>query len=413
MNLSTQPYKGARDFYPEDKRLQNWIFSIWREACEQFGYEEYSGPTLEPLELYTAKTSEEIVNQQTYSFTDRGDRKIVMRPEMTPTVSRMVAARRQEAAYPLRLYSIANFFRYEQPQKGREREFWQLNADLFGLEGIDADFEIIQLADHVMKSLGAKPVMYEFRINSRQLLNKRIEMAGLKDANNLNEVVGLIDKKGKLDQGEFNRRLSEHVQNPSQLIDYINKDGATHDYAILEKKLSKLGITNVRFDGYLARGFNYYTDFVFEVFDTDPANNRSMFGGGRYDGLVGEFGVEPIPTVGFAMGDVTLLDFLKSWKLLDELKTTTDVRVIIVGDCYEPAQRSVSELRSMGLNVAVDFSSRKLDVQLKHAAKSGTRYVLFIGKDELANGEFKLRDLRKGEEKSLSLDQIASTLSAA
>src|SRR5437868_1893726 len=137
MSLSTQPYKGAKDFYPEDMRIRKWMFAKWREVCEQFGYEEYDGPVLEPLEIYTANTSEEIVNRQTYSFTDRGNRKVVMRPEMTPTVSRMVAARRQELAYPVRLYSISNFFRYEQPQKGRSREFWQLNADLFGVDGIE------------------------------------------------------------------------------------------------------------------------------------------------------------------------------------------------------------------------------------------------------------------------------------
>ncbi len=410
MSLSTQPYKGARDFYPQDMLIRNWIFSKWRKTCEQFGYEEYDGPTLEPLELYTSKTSEEIVNQQTYSFTDRGDRRVVMRPEMTPTISRMVAARRQELAYPLRLYSIANFFRYEQPQKGRAREFWQLNADLFGLEGIDADFEVIQLADTLLKSFGARPEMYEIRINSRQLLNKRIEAAGLKGAANLNEVVGLVDKKDKLSQDEFNRRLAEHVEEPEKLSKYINEDGATADYEILRKKLSKLGIENVSFDGYLARGFDYYTDFVFEVFDTDPANNRSMFGGGRYDGLVGEFGVEPIPTVGFAMGDVTLLEFLKSHNLLENLRITTDVRVILIGDNYEPAQGIVAELRAKGVNVAVDFSGRKLDMQLKHAIKSGVRYVLFIGEAELASGQFKLRDLEKGEEKELSLDQIAETL---
>ena len=139
MKLSTQPYKGMRDFYPEDMRVRNFIFDGWRQVCLSFGYEEYDGPVLEPLELYASKTSEEIVNEQTYSFTDRGDRKVVMRPEMTPTVSRMVAARRQELGYPLRLFSIPNCFRYERTQRGRTREFWQLNADLFGVESIDAE----------------------------------------------------------------------------------------------------------------------------------------------------------------------------------------------------------------------------------------------------------------------------------
>lgn len=145
--LSTQSYKGARDFYPEDKRLQNYIFNTWRKVCESYGYEEYTAPVLEPIELYNSKTSDEIVNEQTYSFTDRGGRTVVMRPEMTPSVSRMVAARRQELPYPLRWYSIPDCWRYERPQRGRNRQFWQLNVDIFGVATVDADLEIISLAD--------------------------------------------------------------------------------------------------------------------------------------------------------------------------------------------------------------------------------------------------------------------------
>src|SRR5476651_1538448 len=155
MALSTKPYKGARDFYPEDERLQKYMFGKWREVAEIFGYEEYDAPILEPLDIYLAKTGEEIVNEQTYVFEDRGKRKVVIRPEMTPTVSRMVAGRRQELAYPLRWYSIPNLWRYERPQKGRLREHWQLNIDLFGVEGVAADHEVILVADSILKSFGA------------------------------------------------------------------------------------------------------------------------------------------------------------------------------------------------------------------------------------------------------------------
>src|SRR5438309_11103942 len=155
MALPTQPYKGARDFYPDDKRLQKYIFGKLRESVEKFGYEEYDAPVLEPLELYLAKTGEEIVNEQTYTFEDRGGRKVAIRPEMTPTVSRMVAAKRQELAYPLRWYSIPNLWRYERPQRGRLREHWQLNVDLFGLPGIEAEHEIINVVDTIFQSFGA------------------------------------------------------------------------------------------------------------------------------------------------------------------------------------------------------------------------------------------------------------------
>ena len=166
--LSTNPYKGTRDFYPEDLRVRNYIFDKWREVCRSFGYEEYDASVIEPMDLYTAKTSEEIVSSQTFSFEDRGGRKVTLRPEMTPSVSRMVAARRMELGYPLRLFSIPNCFRYERMQRGRTREFWQLNADLFGVDGIEAEVEILLLTDQLMKVFGATEDMYEIRIKLTQ-----------------------------------------------------------------------------------------------------------------------------------------------------------------------------------------------------------------------------------------------------
>jgi len=404
MKLSTQPYKGTRDFYPDDKRVQKWMFDKWRAVCESFGYEEYDGPILEPLDLFTAKTSEEIVNEQTYSFTDRGDRKVVMRPEMTPTVSRMVAARRQELAYPLRLYSIPNCFRYERPQRGRLREFWQLNADIFGVEGIDADVEIIMLADAVMKAFGASEDQYEIRVNSRELMNKRVKAAGLKFGKELVDVTRLIDKMDKMEQSKFAEALTEYIEDVDALLGFFEKDGATEDYEDLEETLKRAGVTNVRFVPSVARGFDYYTDIVFEVFDTNPDNNRSMFGGGRYDGLVSEFGVEPVPTVGFGMGDATLLNFLESNDLLLKQETETDIYIATIGDVAEAAQQVAQKLRAKGKNVAVDLSGRKLDKQIKTAQKKGIAQVLFVGEKELETREFKVKNLETGKEEPYLLD---------
>src|SRR3990167_8055548 len=170
-SLSSQGYKGTRDYYPEDKRIQNYIFNIWKKTAESFGYEEYGAPLLEPLEVYAAKSGNELANEQTYSFIDRGDRRVAIRPEMTPSISRMVAARRQEMAYPARLYNISNYMRYERPQRGREREFWQLNADIFGAEGVVADAEIIGLCYEIMKTFGATEKMFAIRINNRKLID--------------------------------------------------------------------------------------------------------------------------------------------------------------------------------------------------------------------------------------------------
>jgi len=207
--LTSQPYKGTRDYYPEDKRIQNYIFSVWRKVAESFGYEEYGASILEPLDIYTAKSGQELANEQTYTFIDRGGRTVAIRPEMTPTVSRMVAARRQELAYPARLYSIANFMRYERPQRGREREFWQLNVDIFGDDGVTAEAEVITLADSVMKSFGASPEDYVIKINNRKLINFMMaQYLGL-DAIQAQIMVKLLDRKNKISEQDFTDQVNE------------------------------------------------------------------------------------------------------------------------------------------------------------------------------------------------------------
>ncbi len=402
--LSTQPYKGTRDYYPEDMRLRNWIFETWRRVCQSFGYEEYDAPVLEPLELYTAKTSEEIVNEQTYSFTDRGGRKVVMRPEMTPSVSRMVAARRQELSYPLRLFSIPNCFRYERPQRGRTREFWQLNADLFGIEGIEGDVEIILLADSVMRAFAAKPDQYEIQINSRKLFEEVFDDMDLDKATRI-RAMGLIDKKEKVESNEWEKLFDDLLgrAKAARLLDFLADEAVPKEAQTVIEQLKQQGVTNVRFNRYLARGFEYYTDIVFEVFDANPENNRSMFGGGRYDGLIGEFGVEPVATVGFGMGDATLVNFLKSNGLLAELETETDIYVAVIGEAAEGAQEIAQKLRSQGQNVAVDFSGRKLDKKIKTAEKKGIKKLVVIGEEELKSGQLKVKDLETGKQSLIPL----------
>ena len=413
MNLPTQPYKGSRDFYPEDKRVQKHMFGVLREVVESYGYQEYDAPILEPFEVYAAKTGEEIVSEQLYSFEDKGGRKVAIRPEMTPSVSRMVAGRRQELAYPLRWYSIPNLWRYERPQRGRLREHWQLNVDLFGVEGLEGDMEIIQVADSILASFGAQRRDYQIRVNSRARMQNLFDELNLSD-DERKLVTGLIDKKSKIDAAEFEQMFRDKLDEnkAAQLLAYLNDSTEPDGIAELVRGLKDIGVENVSYDRSIVRGFDYYTDIVFEVYDTDPENNRSMFGGGRYDGLVGLFGVEPVPTVGFGMGDVTLQNFLVSHGLLKskELALETDAAVILIGDIYGEAQKPLGELRAQGVRLAVDSSGRKLDAQIKNAVKSGVKYAIFIGEKELADNIYKLRDLEKGEEKALSLEQIASTL---
>jgi histidyl-tRNA synthetase len=427
MSLSIQPYKGARDFYPEHKRIQKFIFNKWRKSVEKFGYEEYDAPILEPVELYLAKTGEEIVNEQTYVFKDRGDRTVVIRPEMTPTVSRMVAAKRQDLAYPLRWYSIPNLWRYERPQRGRLREHWQLNVDLFGVPGIEGEHEMILIADEIMKSFGAKWDSYNIRINSRKLVDYILREYLQLDETQSYMMSKLIDRMHKMDYAEFVAQV-DAILSPTQrdagahdkltgilkvtTINQLPAELLSHpsiiELSLLMDLLSSSRITNAVFDPTIMRGFDYYTDIVFEVFDTDPANNRSMFGGGRYDGLVGLFGVEPVPTIGFGMGDVTLQNFLETHDLIPELKPEADVFAVLVGDVYDQAQEVLSELRSMGVTVAVDSSGRNIDKQIKAASKKGMRYVLFIGEQELASELYQLKNLKTGEMEAHGLQRLVS-----
>lgn len=427
MALSTQPYKGARDFYPPDKRLQKYLFAKWREVCESFGYEEYDAPILEPLEIYLAKTGEEIVNEQTYTFEDRAGRQVVIRPEMTPSVSRMVAAKRQELAYPLRWYSIPNLWRYERPQRGRLREHWQLNVDIFGVVGNEAEYEIITLVDAIFKAFGAHHDMYEIRLNSRQLTDQAIgQYVGL-NQKETHDVSKLIDRMAKMSRSEFIAKIDAAISPKAREAGSVEKLLALLDakglkdlppalqkhHSIGELKgiidmLSKAGIDNARFDFSLMRGFDYYTDVVFEVFDNHPDNNRSMLGGGRYDGLVGLFGVKPVPTVGFGWGDVTLANFLELHHLLPELTPETDVCVALVGDVGTAFQKPVSALRRAGLNAAVDLSGRKLGDQLKIADKKGIKHVLIIGDDELKTGTYTLKNLQTSQQTTGTLTELAA-----
>lgn len=430
MSLSTQSYKGARDFYPEDKRLQKYMFGKMREISERFGYEEYDAPILEPTELYLSKGNQEIIDEQTYTFTDRGGRSVTIRTEMTPSVSRMVAGRRQELVYPLRWYSVPNLWRYERMQRGRLREFWQYNADIFGVEGVEAEHEIILLADQIMKSYGAKPDMYSIRISSRKLVDELFGSHLGLDNTQRETLVRLIDRIQKMPYESFVAQadaLLTPTQREQGLLDRLLEllkitkleqlpSGFEANPTVLRLRqlfdmLEDAKIRNAVFDITLMRGFDYYTDVVFEVFDTDPENNRAMFGGGRYDGLIGLFGVEPVPTVGFGMGDVTLQNFLESHELLPPLRTETDAYVILTSDTiYEKAQAIIASLRSMGLNVAVDSTGRKIDKQIKTAVKKGIHYAIFIGDAELANGRLKLRNLADGTEEEHGLERIVTTV---
>jgi len=424
MALSTQPYKGARDFYPEDKRLQKAIFNTMRTVVESFGYQEYDAPILEPLDIYLAKTGEEIINEQLYSFEDRGKRKVALRPEMTPSVSRMVAGRRQELAYPLRWYSIPELWRYERPQAGRLRQHWQLNVDIFGEASITADHEIILIADSLFKAFDAPEGSYIIRISSRKLVDHFFKSdMGLND-DQFYQTIKLIDRWHKIERADFHSQAKEVLNDQqydsliklleSKSLDSLPENTRNHESVKKLRQLVELlqasGVTAAEFDFSVIRGMDYYDDIVFEVFDTDPENMRSMAGGGRYDGLVGLFGVEPVPTVGFAVGDVTLIRFLQLHKLMRDFAPETDLVVILIGDVYKQAQPILEQLRKEGLNLAIDATDRKLDTRIKHAAKSGVDGAMFLGEEELKSRTVRVKDFRSGQEKTFTIDELRQSI---
>ena len=321
--LSTEPYKGVRDFYPEDMAVQNHIYSVWRKVAEKFGYQEYAASLLEPAELYRSKGSDEIVNEQMFTFKDRGDREVALRPEMTPSLARMVAARRKSLKFPLRWYTIANCFRYERPQRGRRREHWQLNADVMGLPaatstaqagiaGVEAEVEIISLAHAIMKEFGAKDEDFEIRVNDRKVVSEVFEPL-LRDKTQWGEVCRFLDKRPKLSQEEQDAGNKKYFIRPFDKED-AKKIHESRMLSELQKVLAKKDI-KIELDSAIMRGFDYYTGMVFEVFDTHTDNRRSLFGGGRYDNLLELFGADPVPTVGFGMGDITIRDFLETHRL--------------------------------------------------------------------------------------------------
>lgn len=426
--LSSEPYKGTRDYYPDDMRVRDYIFNTWRRVVQRYGYEAYDAPLLEPLENYAAKSGQELVNDQTYHFVDRGDRHVAIRPELTPSVSRMIAGRRQEIAYPARWYNIGQFMRYERPQRGREREFWQLNVDMFGAEGAAAEAEIIIIGAQLLNAFGAREDMYIVRINNRKVINFMMaHYLGL-DTIQSQLMIRLFDRKGKISHEDFRdqaveifgaEKAREGLQKIAQLLaaksmadlpEAIRESEAVSEVQQLFTLLEQAGITNARFDITLMRGFDYYTGTVFEFFDNHPENNRALYGGGRYDGLVGLFGAEPISAVGMAPGYTMTELFLRSHNLLPDLKSLTDIYMVVFEGAEAGAQKLASRLREESINVEVDVTNRKVDKQLKTAVKKRIPYIVFIGEDELKSEVYPTKNVESSKEEKLSFERIVTTV---
>ncbi len=424
MALSTEAYKGTRDFYPKDMQFRNWMFGKLAASARSFGYLEYGGPMLESFDLYAAKSGEEIVNQQLYSFMDRGDRKLAVRPEMTPTMARIVAARIQELPRPIRLFSIPNLWRYERPQKGRLREHWQLNVDVLGGEPVLAETEILTLAIDIMAAFGGADRI-QVRVNHRKLMDAFFrESLGLSPGQAL-RVVKAIDAKDKVDEAKFKGWLLEAGVAEGQIrtlerffrssIEDLEREMPCEGVAHLTELFRMLTESGVRervvFDPAIMRGLDYYTGTVFEIYDTSPDNRRAMFGGGRYDNLVGMFGKESLSGVGFGMGDVSLQNFLETHGLVPKFESEIDVMVSLPDRKHRALAEKVTRgLRAAGLNVMTPLQEGGFGPQLKIANKHEARLAVLFGEDELARGELVVKELRSGEQQVFKIEEAVSRI---
>jgi histidyl-tRNA synthetase len=417
-HLSPEPYKGTRDFYPKEQQTLSYIFDVWERSAQSFGYEKYNASIIESTKLYLSKTSQEIVSDQTFSFTDRGGRDITLRPEMTPTLARLVANR--DLPLPARLFSIPNVFRYEKPQRGRLREHYQFNVDMVGEDSPESDAEMIRIIVDIFKRFGADASLYTIKISNRGILQELYASLDI-DKEKYNEVTRILDKLEKITPekcleilgniiGESTaKKILEALQSSNNCIEALGENSpSVREITVLIDILYQCGIENIVFTPSLARGFDYYTGFVFEVFDTADDNNRSMFGGGRYNGLLELFGKQNVPFVGFGCGDVTMLDFLESHRLLPDLLSTTEVSLCIIDSKNVLfAEKVADTMRSSGVTVDVNRTDKSIDKQIKRADRIGINYIIVIGDDEAVSGRLTLKELETGKTWSTSTDGVA------
>jgi histidyl-tRNA synthetase len=418
MASKIQPVKGTREFYPEQMFLRNFIYEKVRGASQAFGYQEWDAPFIESIDLYAAKSGEELVKKQSFTFTDRGGDFVTLRPELTPSLARMIAAKQGELNFPVRWWSFGPFWRYEQPQKGRSREFFQWNIDMLGASSPEADAELIAVGATFLLSVGLTPELATIYVNNRQLMDSEFDSLGIPLEKRL-DVSNMVDRRSKMESDKWNSYVLESGLSQIQLdglkkllgnFDLWKKsDGLVRLFVALEA----LGVKEyVKFDPNIMRGLLYYTGTVFEAFDTSGSLKRAILGGGRYDNLLEDVGGQPLPGVGFAMGDVVLGIILQEKGLLPEyVPSPAPVLVTIFDESLMQESYSLSaELRRAGLNVLCYPEPAKLQKQFKFADKMKARIAVTVGPDEAANGQVAVKNLVNGEQVIVKRDAVADEI---
>ncbi len=416
VKLSNQEPKGTSDWLPTEFAIRNYIFETWRRLCHAYGFQEYLTPLVEAADIYRAKSGEDVGGKELVTFTDLGGRELCIRPEMTPSVTRLVSKIYASSPKPLKFFSIANFMRNEKPQRGRNREFWQLNCDIFGSASLAADLEIFQLSLDIMKAFGAPDGSFTLRLNSRKLLDNLLPAFKIK-VKDSSSIFRILDKHAKIEAAEFVRRLvavgaeeeaavrlesfmrgGEQNLFTAALQENEALRAAKQEIDFVLKQLSSLGYNQAKFDPTLIRGFDYYDGLVFEVFDNHPDNRRALFGGGRYNGLAEIFGTESFPAVGVAPGDETTRLFLESWNILPVLNDQRYYFPLLSADLLAESQKLAAALRSEGKDILFGFEPQRPGKALEFANKLGVARVIIFGTEEKAEGQYKVKDMKSGEE---------------
>lgn len=433
MSMQFETLPGFREFYPESCARRNHVFGRWRRVAKAFNFLEYDAPVLEPLELYIEKSGEEIVGQL-FNFEDRGGRAVALRPEMTPSLARLIGAKANSLKRPVKWFNIGEHYRYERPQKGRLRAFYQFNADIFGEPGPAADAELIALLCQTLQAFGLNASDFKVRLSDRDLWLLMLAAEGL-DAASSARVLGIIDKLERTERSKTVEKLAAELGDEAEaFLERVEAATAIRDFDALRAYMENLPLEGdlaseararmadwedllrhlkaagaedfMQIDLGIVRGLAYYTGFVFEAFEAS-GEGRALAGGGRYDALVKKLGGPDMPAVGFAMGDVTLVDLLDGKSLMPTYVQRPDF-IAVIGGAPErdAALADAAQLRSVGYQVEYPLKTQGFGKQFKAANQSGARFALIYGGDELARGVVKVRDLGSGEEVEIARDQL-------
>jgi histidyl-tRNA synthetase len=419
MKSIIQPVKGTRDFYPEQMAIRTWLYETSRKVAESFGYQEYEAPILESLELYAAKSGEELVKKQSYVFPDRGGSQITLRPELTPSLARMIAQKQAKLTFPVRWWSFGPFWRYESPQKGRTREFFQWNVDMLGADSPEADAEVVAVLATFFQRVGLDPSKVMILINNRRLINSRFELLEIpKDKRS--PVLAWIDRRAKMPLEAWEANSREIGISETQLINIKlmldNKELWKQSEELIRffSAIESLGLSNyVKFDPSIMRGLQYYTGTVFEAWAVGGEIKRSILGGGRYDNLLADVGGESLSGVGFAMGDVVISLLLQKNGLMPKNLQIQPASVLVTVFDQERLLLSfklAAELRRAGLNVAIYPEPSKLPKQFKYADKIRAKITVVLGPDEMINNQVTIKNLLNGEQLTVGREQAVGVI---